>query len=1284
MKHLVLLGDSIFDNKSYVGGGKDTIANLREQIPDDWTATLLAVDGSVAESVVRQLPNVPADATHLFVSVGGNDALAEIGILQMSASSARDVFNELSDIAARFEDRYKRMLNSVRELNKPTAVCTIYYPRYPDPAMQKIAVAALATFNDVITRQAFLSGVPLIDLRYVCDEVSDYANPIEPSEVGGAKIARTILRVVDEHNYGEGKTSVYSGSDSVVSDEKKYGGRRKVSETAETWLDSMQNTVDWLHDFMRDAMEPSPNDLFGNAVSKVFALLSLEGFLVEVDMDVWADDAQKLEDPEELKNAGLLTLRGALSYYAQVRHDPDEHSRFWQLAEEGYFLAILRRLQEILKGSRTTQQPIVVQSENEWGGSMADPGRHHMLYWQERSVQEQAANDEPLDVVASNGLFGVEPGDTLWIVTLTQEREFLLAGRLVVGEIVEHEEAIRRIPDPGLWQAEYYAFPEAGTEEFLRPVPITEVAERLRFEGENDRLRLRDGRINPQQIRKRRELTRESAELISEIWEESAEITDPEELVAAWGQIVAEHPDDPQTRYNFAVALENVGRTGEAFLEYQETIRLDPDYFPALYNLGNHHLHAQQFHKAIEFFNRAILVDGDYAPAHFMLGVAYFESGRFDEAVAATRQGLEVDPDDEGARYNIAYWTFRRGRHREALALCDDVIARFPYYTSPHVLKGMCYRELGELDNEIRSYRNAVDIKVDDEGAFIINFTALFFLGAAWERKITGRDEGIEYVEADNHFDLQDPTHQFCFAMGHLALGNREYADQFIAELRTTAPDFARRLESALEHMAPSSPDTDPAGFDPLGDAGTHDAPAQWPVPAGGRAGEVEPIKPVRNSKPRTEIRMNVGGMEIVARHNPDLFFQVLKMLVERGALDGLELPIASGRKRNLLSSSPVHKDGSPFLAPVEFGGYYMESHSSRDQGMRMLRALLGELGIESSVPDEGCTGGEPARGAAIASHRERIVGSLLGLAVCDALGTTAEFKGGGTFPEITAMAGGGPFKLNPGEWTDDTSMALCLAESLAESGGFDARDQMERYLRWSNEGHLSSNGVAFDIGSTIRTALEKYEKQTGEKNPYCGSISPASAGNGSLMRLAPVALYFAGDPLRAIAMAAESSRTTHGARECVDACRYFAGLIVGAVQGRSKDELLSPAFSPVPGLWGAEPLSERIAELANGAFKSRRPPQLTSTSQGYVVLSLHAALWAFQNSRTFGEGALKVVNLGYDSDTYGAIYGQLAGAFYGSGSIPTEWMETLAKRELIEQLAVRLIADREFLDSAH
>ena len=306
---------------------------------------------------------------------------------------------------------------------------------------------------------------------------------------------------------------------------------------------------------------------------------------------------------------------------------------------------------------------------------------------------------------------------------------------------------------------------------------------------------------------------------------------------------------------------------------------------------------------------------------------------------------------------------------------------------------------------------------------------------------------------------------------------------------------------------------------------------------------------------------------------------------------------------------------------------------------------------------------------APMVSLRSRYYGALCGLAVGDALGTTLEFEPPGTFAPITDMVGGGPFRLKPGQWTDDTSMALCLATSLIERGGFDPRDQMDRYLRWRNEGYLSSTGVCFDIGSTVAAALRLYE-HTGD--PFAGSTDPQTAGNGSLMRLAPVPIYFAADPRLAIERAADSSRTTHAAPEAVDACRYIAGLIVGALQGRTKDKLLSAGFCPVDGLWEAQPLAPAIAEVAAGSFKRRQPPEIQGT--GYVVRSLEAALWAFDRSGDFREGALLAVNLGDDADTTGAICGQLAGACWGESGIPAPWLSDLARKDMIETALTGLL----------
>jgi ADP-ribosyl-[dinitrogen reductase] hydrolase len=299
---------------------------------------------------------------------------------------------------------------------------------------------------------------------------------------------------------------------------------------------------------------------------------------------------------------------------------------------------------------------------------------------------------------------------------------------------------------------------------------------------------------------------------------------------------------------------------------------------------------------------------------------------------------------------------------------------------------------------------------------------------------------------------------------------------------------------------------------------------------------------------------------------------------------------------------------------------------------------------------------------------RDQYRGSLLGLAVGDALGTTLEFSPPGSFAPLEDMVGGGPFALKPGEWTDDTSMALCLTASLIERQGFDACDQMQRYLRWRNEGYMSSIGTCFDIGGTVSSSLSQFEA-TGE--PFAGSTHLRAAGNGSIMRLAPVPLFYARQPQEALEKSADSSRTTHGAQTAVDACRYLGALLVGAVHGASKEELLSPSYSPVPNYWQQHPLVSEIAEIAAGSFKQRQPPEIRGT--GYVVASLEAALWAFYHSTSFQQGCLLAVNLGDDADTTGAVYGQLAGAFYGEPALPQHWRTRLAHRSLIEALADQL-----------
>ncbi len=207
--HVILLGDSVFDNAAYVAGAPDVVRQVRQRLPQGSKATLAAVDGSKVGDVRRQLSRLPSDATHLVVSVGGNDALGSSDFLGAPARSAAEALSGLADIGEEFERGYLAMLTDVLAHGLPTAICTVYYPRFPDAALQKVAVAGLTVFNDCIVRAAFSHGLPLLDLRLICTEEEDYANSIEPSARGGEKIARAIVEFVERGPIG-GRTEVFT------------------------------------------------------------------------------------------------------------------------------------------------------------------------------------------------------------------------------------------------------------------------------------------------------------------------------------------------------------------------------------------------------------------------------------------------------------------------------------------------------------------------------------------------------------------------------------------------------------------------------------------------------------------------------------------------------------------------------------------------------------------------------------------------------------------------------------------------------------------------------------------------------------------------------------------------------------------------------------------------------------------------------------------------------------------------------------------------------------------
>ena len=306
---------------------------------------------------------------------------------------------------------------------------------------------------------------------------------------------------------------------------------------------------------------------------------------------------------------------------------------------------------------------------------------------------------------------------------------------------------------------------------------------------------------------------------------------------------------------------------------------------------------------------------------------------------------------------------------------------------------------------------------------------------------------------------------------------------------------------------------------------------------------------------------------------------------------------------------------------------------------------------------------------AATAKHR----GAFLGLAVGDALGAAVEFHPPGMFPPVTGYRAGGPHGLRGGEWTDDTSIALALADSLATCG-WDLHDQMRRYLRWRDEGEYSVIGRCFDIGVTTSYALQQFKRgvdpgSTADPDEY-------ASGNGSLMRLAPAAIWLSSlYPDRLIELtrlAADASRTTHSSAQCLSACRYFAVVLCGLFAGEAREEVLAPDWGPLQRLREIEPLEPAIEEVAAGSFRRKSPPQIQGT--GHVVRCLEAALWAFADANAFQGAVLRAVNLGHDADTTGAVCGQLAGAYWGEEGIPAAWREGLARRDLIDPILDRLV----------
>lgn len=292
---------------------------------------------------------------------------------------------------------------------------------------------------------------------------------------------------------------------------------------------------------------------------------------------------------------------------------------------------------------------------------------------------------------------------------------------------------------------------------------------------------------------------------------------------------------------------------------------------------------------------------------------------------------------------------------------------------------------------------------------------------------------------------------------------------------------------------------------------------------------------------------------------------------------------------------------------------------------------------------------------------RDRERGCLIGLAVGDALGAPVEFKSPGEFAPVSEFRSGGPFGLMAGEWTDDTSMALALADSIGN--GWNLNDQADKYLDWWQKGKYSVKGYCFDIGGTTRYSLARYDEIRDAYN--CADKAAENSGNGSIMRLAPVPIKFHNLGRDEVAKKArESSLVTHASDQCLSAAEVLAVTCAAMINGATKEEALNLQFT------GLNPLVQQWI-VDQKRYLKLNPPDIKGA--GWVVHSLEAAFWAFANSNSFEEAVLKAVNLGDDADSTGAVCGQLAGACYGESGIPQRWRDELLHQDMIEAAFSRL-----------
>lgn len=907
------------------------------------------------------------------------------------------------------------------------------------------------------------------------------------------------------------------------------------------------------------------------------------------------------------------------------------------------------------------------------------PDKHFLIYWQERNVLAHGVTGNPLDVVSSQQLKRVKAGDTLWLVTINQSGELILAGRLKIGEIVDYKTAVERLNDSGLWDGGFYALSQEDKAEYLRPTNMGEAAFDLRFANTaSDRLVLKNGKINPQQLQTMRELTEDSAEMLARIWEieEKEENNDDFEddlsNVKYFRQCVRKQPLNPLFHYKLGFYCDINGLTEEANAAYRKAIELVPNARVAYEKLGHNYLRAGELDKAREVLEDAVRLAPEYAPSLFLLGEVYSRMGDFEKAIAVTNKGLEYDQDNPIAYFNVGDFYFHLQNYEKAVHWLKKSAEIDPADPKTFYRLGECCRHLGEKQKEFDAYLQAVELVPDFADA-------LFALGTVYAH-LTETEEGerVPYFETGGELDLQDGRVSFYLGLGNLALGNIDIAQDSLNDLGKTDEGLADKLQFFIDRFVPNNEE------------------------AANPAAKTKTAKTAGQKRKPIEFYINDQSFE--AKNIPEMYQKALEYLVDARMLDDLSLPVATGEKRYILAKEPIHPTGKPFLTPVEYKGFLMEAHNNRAAAIAQLRKLIESVSYTFSEIfnfDPGMDD-EPEELNLDAEKLKKYQGCLLGGAVGDALGAAIEFDSIRTIRQKFGEQGltdYAPAYGRIGSITDDTQMTLFTAEGLLRANtrynhrGICSPPSViyHAYLRWlETQGiKLSDETIkssVYDTQSWLRDLPELNSRrapgnsclsalQSGKMGTIEAPINN-SKGCGGVMRVAPVGLI----ALDAFGLACEAAAITHGHPTGYLSAGVLSLIIQQIIEGKTLNEAIQyAAYTILP----QHPKHEETFAACDKAIKLARdktilpsPEVVESLGDGWVAEeALAIAIYcSLVHETDFKKAVLLAVNHSGDSDSTGAITGNILGALSGIEAIPDYWLDRIELKNAIAEVAEDLL----------